>query len=53
MKIEGTNLLKFLENKEPISLQKAPSCTSFSYFYNQALSCLNSFDHENGKQTEF
>ena len=44
MKIEGHSLKRFLENRESLVLQKGPTCTSFSYFYSQALSCLNSFD---------
>jgi hypothetical protein len=40
MKIDGTNLLNFLENKDPINLVKNATSTSFSYFYSQAESCL-------------
>lgn len=53
MKIEGSNLLQFLQNKEPISLLQTASSTSFSYFYSQAKSSLDTFDFESGKQCEF
>jgi len=50
MKIDGSNLQKFLENKELISLESEPTYPSFSYYFSQAKSCLQSFDRENGKQ---
>ena len=53
MKIDGSNLQKFLENKELISLESEPTYPSFSYYFSQAKSCLQSFDRENGKQNQF
>jgi len=51
MKINTTNLQRFLENKELISLESGPTYPSFSHYVSQAKSCLQSFDRENGKQT--
>ncbi len=53
IKIEGENLAQFLQNREPISLQKAPTSTSFSAFYTESLALLRSFDLEAARQTEF
>lgn len=53
MKIDGSSLLNFLENKQSLNIQKTPTTPSFSYFYSQSLSCLNSYDKETNKQNEF
>ena len=42
-----------MSNDEPINLQSAPTYTSFSYYFSQAISCLKSFDKDSGKQNEF
>ena len=53
LKINPNNMQKFLKNNENPKIEKEPTVTSFSYYYEQAQNCLETFDHENNEQTEF
>ena len=50
VKLEGSKIQRFLDNRDPINLQAGATYTSYSYFFTQAMNCLKTFDLENGKQ---